>query len=377
MFYNFLLFTLLLQSGLAIAAPPPPPPIPSINASAYLLMDFHSGVIVAEKNSRQVMEPASLTKIMTIYVVANELRDRRIKLNDQVPVSERAWRMSGSRMFIEVGEHVSLEELMKGDIVQSGNDASVALAEYVSGSEEIFAAVMNQHAARLGLTDSNFANSTGLPDDSHLTSARDVALLSARLISEFPDIYKMFSIREFTYNDIKQHNRNRLLFRDDSVDGVKTGYTKSAGYCLVASAVRDGRRMISVVMGAPSEVTRTTASLALLNYGFRFYETRRLFKAEETISSVKIWKGERDSLDLGLSKDLYVTVPVGHYADLKAAVDLDAKLVAPISKGEAVGTLRVTSDEREIVTKPVVSLHEVSSGNVLARLLDEIQLLFE
>ncbi len=377
MTYKRVITFLMLQTTLVCAAPPPPPPLPNIEANAYFLMDYQSGAVIAEKNSRQMMEPASLTKIMTIYVVASELRDGRIKRDDQVSVSEKAWKMLGSRMFIEVGNQVRLDDLMKGDIVQSGNDASVALAEHVSGSEEIFAAVMNQHALKLGLTDSNFLNSSGLPNAEHVTSAHDVAILSAAMIREFPDVYKMFSIREFTFNNIKQNNRNRLLFKDDSVDGIKTGYTKSAAYCLAASAIRNGRRLISVVMGAPSEALRTKASLALLNYGFRFYETRRLFKSGETVNSVKIWKGKHDALDLGLLRDLYVTVPVGHYDSLKAAVDLDAKLIAPIDKGQTIGTLRVTLDEREVATRRVVSLHEVASGNVVSRLLDEIKLIFE
>ncbi len=355
----------------------PVPPLPSIDARAYLLMDYQSGIIIAQKNADQKMEPASLTKMMTIYAVAGELRAGRVSLRDEVTVSEKAWRMTGSRMFIEVGKKVSIEDLMKGDIVQSGNDASVALAEYVSGSEEMFVALMNHHAEALGLKNTGFVNSTGLPHDAHFTTAHDIATLSAALIREYPAIFKLFSLREFTYNGIRQANRNKLLFRDGTVDGIKTGYTDSAGFCLAASASRDGRRLISVVMGASDEERRASASLMLLNYGFRFFENHRLFAAGESVHSVKIWKGETDSLQLGLQQDLYVTFPRGAYDNVNAAVDVNSPIVAPLTQGQQLGTLRVTLGERELATRPLFTLNAVAEAGAIDRFIDEVKLLFQ
>jgi D-alanyl-D-alanine carboxypeptidase (penicillin-binding protein 5/6) len=353
------------------------PPLPQLDARAYLLMDYQSGRVIVHKNADQQMEPASLTKMMTIYAVASEIREGRVSLNDEVIVSEKAWRMTGSRMFIEVGKKVSIEDLMKGDIVQSGNDASVALAEHVSGSEEMFVVLMNQHAGELGLKDTHFVNSTGLPHSSHLTSARDIAALSAALIREFPAVFKIFSTKEFTYNGIKQQNRNKLLFKDESVDGIKTGYTDSAGFCLAASASREGRRLISVVMGASDGEARATSSLTLLNYGFRFFENHRLFAAGESVHTAKIWKGETDSLKLGLERDLYVTIPVGGYESVDAAVDVQSEILAPMSQGEKLGTLRVTLADKELSNRPLLSLNAVAEAGVFSRLVDEVKLWFQ
>lgn len=362
-----------LGAGAALPVPPPP----TIDASAWVLMDHQSGAIIAGRNENERAAPASLTKIMTIYTVANELREGHASLDDEVLVSEKAWRTKGSRMFIEVGNRVRLEDLMKGDIIQSGNDASVALSEHLSGSEEVFAALMNQHARRLGMEGTNFVNSTGLSHDEHYSTARDVAILSAALIREFPHVYRWFSEREFTWNGITQPNRNRLLFRDPSVDGIKTGYTEAAGYCLAASAQRDGRRLIAVVMGAASAAARTEAASALLNYGFRFFETHRVYGAHEAVTETRIWKGETQRLALGLIEDLYVTTARDRYEDLDARIDLPAQILAPVEAGQALGTLVIVLDGEEIERRALVALNTVAAGGIVTRMLDEVRLLFE
>lgn len=364
-----------LPAAVAAAAIVPGPP--TLNVGAYVLMDFDSGHVIAERNMHKKMEPASLTKMMTIFTVAQELKLGTITLDDQVPVSEKAWRMSGSRMFIEVGKNVRLEDLMKGDIIQSGNDASVALAEYVSGTEEVFASLMNQNANRLGMKETHYVNSTGLPDPEHQTSAYDVAILARALIHDFPDVYRWFSTREFTYNDITQKNRNRLLWLDEDVDGIKTGYTEDAGYCLAASAVRDGQRLISVVMGAESEPERVKASQALLNYGFRFFETHRLYDAGTAITKVRIWKGDRDSVALGVAEPLYVTVPRGSYESLDASMNIDSQIIAPVVAGARLGTLEVRLDGDTLADRPLIALGSVGEGSSFERIWDGIKLLFE
>ncbi len=268
------------------------PDAPSVGARAYILQDFDSGRVLAEVNADERMEPASLTKIMTAYVVFEELEQGKIAMEDQVLVSEKAWRMGGSKMFIEVDTKVSVEDLLKGLIIQSGNDASVALAEFIAGDEDAFADLMNQYAVRLGMTGTHFINASGLPHPEHYTTARDTATLAAAMIRDFPELYKIHAVKEYEYNGIVQHNRNKLLWRDESVDGLKTGHTESAGYCLVASAERDGMRLISVVMGSESERSRARESIALLSYGFRFFETHRLYGALEPLTEIRIWKGE-------------------------------------------------------------------------------------
>ncbi|MCG8379757.1 MAG: D-alanyl-D-alanine carboxypeptidase, partial [Proteobacteria bacterium] len=293
----FLLIQISLIHGVVLADQMIIPAPPKIKASSYLVMDFHSGKLLIEENIDQKLPPASLTKIMTVYVVANELKNGNISLEDEVLISEKAWRTEGSRMFIEVGKKVRLNDLLHGVIIQSGNDASVALAEYVSGAEDVFADLMNKHAERLGMKNTNFVNSTGLPHADHYTTARDLAILAQAYIRDYPDVYKMNSIREFTYNKIKQHNRNKLLWRDRSVDGIKTGHTEAAGYCLVASAERDEMRLISVVMGTDGVNARAKASQALLNYSYRFYETHKLYSSGDLITSVKIWKADNEKIN--------------------------------------------------------------------------------
>ncbi len=370
-----LMFLLLTVSSVATAAPQPTPP--TIPARGYILMDAHTGKVLAEGKAEERMEPASITKIMTAYVVGNELAAGHIKLSDQVLVSEKAWRMGGSRMFIEVGTRVSVDELLKGMSIQSGNDASVALAEHVAGSEEAFADLMNQHARELGLKNSHFTNATGLPDPDHYTTPHDMAILTAELIRRFPEVYADFSIREMTYNKITQRNRNHLLWRDDSVDGVKTGHTDSAGYCLVASARRDDMRLISVVMGTKSIKARERASQTLLNFGFRFYETHRLYRAGQPVNSVKVWKGASDQLPLGLKQDLYVTIPRGQYKQLQAVMDVHQPIEAPIEAGVQLGQLRLILAGTELLSQPLQSLAAIPEGGLFKRLGDSVRLWFE
>ncbi|MGI9228965.1 MAG: D-alanyl-D-alanine carboxypeptidase family protein [Gammaproteobacteria bacterium] len=373
---TLLLFTLLVSTSTGQAGGLVPIP-PNIGASSYLLVDYHSGQYLAENNINARAEPASLTKIMTVYVVADELAKGSIGLEDKVKISEKAWRMEGSRMFIEVGKLVSVADLLRGVIVQSGNDASVALAEYVSGDEEVFAAMMNQYAAQLGMTGSNFVNSTGLPDPNHYTTAADMAKLAVALIQDFPAIYLWHAEKQFTFNGIKQNNRNGLLWRDDSVDGIKTGHTEAAGFCLVASAARSGMRLVSVIMGAANDGTRTRESQALLNYGFRFYETRRLFTPGEVIADSRVWKGAVESFNLGLAEGLVVTIPRGRHKQLQTAVVLQEQIIAPVDKGAAYGEFNVTLGEKQIANLPLVALDSVAPGSWFERMLDEVRLLFE
>jgi D-alanyl-D-alanine carboxypeptidase (penicillin-binding protein 5/6) len=353
------------------------PATPKIKAKGYLLMDFNSGRILAEKKSDQRMEPASLTKMLTSYVVSYELANGNIKLSDMVTVSEKAWRMQGSRMFIEAGKKVSVEDLLKGIIIQSGNDATVALAEYVAGSEDAFVSLMNQHAAELGMTDSHFMNSTGLPHKDHYTTPRDLAKLARALIRDFPEHYDWYSIKQFRYNNIKQYNRNRLLWRNKYVDGIKTGHTESAGFCLVASALRDDMRLISVVLGTKSDEARSSESQKLLTYGFRFFETHRLYAANEPLTRAHIWKGAQEELPLGLTEDLYLTIPKGQYKKLDANMNLDAQITAPAKKGTAYGTVNVTLGDQEYAKRELVALTDIDKGSLFNNLVDEIKLLFE
>ena len=353
------------------------PAPPRINASSYLVMDYHSGRLVVNENADKRVEPASLTKIMTVYIAAKELAAGNIHLDDKVHVSEKAWRMTGSRMFIEVNKQVTVEELLHGIIIQSGNDASVALAEYIAGDEDVFAQLMNQQAKLLGMINTNFVNSTGLPHAEHYTTANDLALLARSLIREYPEIYAMHSLKEFIYNGIKQTNRNSMLWRDESVDGIKTGHTESAGYCLVASATRGGMRLISVVMGTEGDNARINMTQALLSYAFRFFETHKLYTANQVIQTGRIWKGDRESVDLGVNQDLYITIPKGTYKQLDASIELEPIIIAPVSVGEVKGTLKVKLEKQELVNQPLITLQSVGSGSVLGRFKDDVKLLFE
>ena len=372
-----ILFLLLAFAGFVYAEPLAIPAPPTINADAYLLRDFDSGRMLAAKNPGKKIPPASLTKMMSAYVAAHELEVGRLRLDDEVVVSEKAWRMPGSKMFIEVNKKVSVADLLRGVIIQSGNDASVALAEHVAGSEEVFANMMNQHAARLGMSNSHFTNSTGLPDANHYTTAEDLIILAEALIREAPEIYALHAVKEFTYANITQKNRNTLLWRDPSVDGIKTGHTEAAGYCLVASAKQDQMRLITAVIGSRSDSARFQASQALLGYGFRFYETQKLFPAKAAILPVKIWKGRAAALELGLSHDLYATFPRGQRDRLNTTYDLPEKYVAPVQNGEIQGTLKVMLADKEVASSPLIALQTIERGGIIVRLVDHIKLLFE
>jgi len=347
----------------AVAATPVPAP-PEVGGTGHFLVDFDSGYVLAEKNADQRLEPASLTKIMTAYTVLHEIKEGNIKLDDEVLVSKKAWKAPGSRMFIEVGEKIPVESLLKGMIIQSGNDASIALAEHVAGSEETFAKLMNDHARRLGMHNTHFVNSTGLPSKNHYTTPRDIAKVAAATIREFPEFYRWYSTKEMTYNKIRQHNRNKLLWRDSSVDGVKTGHTKAAGYCLVASAKRDNQRLISVVMGTKSENARAKASQVLLNYGFRFYETHRLYGAGEVLTKARAWKGAKEQLPLGLQKDLFITIPRKQYKDLQANISVNAHITAPVQKGQTLGSVKVSLGEKTVATVPLIALESIEEGSL-------------
>ncbi len=373
---RFLTLLFLLCLAPALSATPPPAP-PKVEASGYLLMDYHSGAVLAESNGEKRLEPASLTKIMTAYVVFRELEEGNISLQDQVLVSKKAWKTPGSRMFIEVGKKVSVDDLIRGMIVVSGNDACVALAEHIAGSEESFVSLMNEQALRLGMTNTHFVNSTGLPDPDHYTTPGDILKVTRALIREFPQYYSIYSQREFTFNKITQKNRNRLLWRDPSVDGVKTGHTKSAGYCLVASAKREGMRLLSVVMGTKSEEARAEESQKLLNYGFRFYQTHRLFGAGEPLKEVRVWKGDREQLELGPAEALHVTIPRGDYDKLKLRTRIEPRITAPVKQGEELGRLLVELEGEVLAEVPLVALQEVGEGGLVHNLVDTVLQLFE
>jgi serine-type D-Ala-D-Ala carboxypeptidase (penicillin-binding protein 5/6) len=345
---------------------------PEVAAKGYVLVAHPSGQVLAEGNADARLEPASLTKIMTAYAVFHELAAGHVALTDEVLVSEKAWRTGGSRMFAQVGKTITLEDLVKGMVIQSGNDASVALAEHIAGSEEAFVKLMNSHAERLGMTSSHFANATGLPDPNEYATAADLAKVATATIREFPDYYKWYSVKEYMFNNIKQRNRNLLLWRDDAVDGVKTGHTQGAGYCLVASAQRDGMRLTSVVMGAASPDARAQASLALLNYGFRSYEGQRLYEPQTQIETLRVWMGEVTELPVGPAEEVYATIPRGRYDQLSAYIQKNADIVAPIAKGDRVGDIVVSLDGKELIRQPLVALRDVAEGGLWAKIRDTI-----
>jgi len=376
--FLFCLFSCLLLTPLSAsqAATPIPAP-PDVAAKNYILIDFVSDNILAEKSADVQIEPASITKLMTAYVVYNELAAGRLTLDDQVTISEKAWRMGGSRMYLEVGSKVSIRDLLKGLIVQSGNDASVALAEHVAGTEKAFVSLMNQYASELGMDNTNFMNCTGWPDKKHLTTARDIATLAKAIIRDFPEHYKLYAQKEYTYNNIKQYNRNKLLWRDESVDGLKTGHTESAGYCLATSAKRGETRLISVVLGTDSKKARASVSQALLNYGFRFFETHLLYNAGEELSRPRVWKGEFENISVGLPENLYVTIPRGAYDDLNASMDIDKTIEAPIKKGDVLGEVKITHNGEVVDTMSLVALESVAEGNLLQIVKDYFLRLIE
>ncbi len=368
--------TLLFSASSWAAAKPIPNP-PALDASSYFLVDFKSGRVLAEKNPDDHFEPASITKLMTAYLVDKAIADGDISLDEMVTISEKAWRMKGSKMFVEVGKQVSVEELLKGLIIQSGNDASVALAEHVAGSESAFVGYMNHQAQLLGMVNTHYVNATGWPHENHYTSARDIAILTRAVIREFPESYRYYKEREFTFNKIRQFNRNRLLWRDESVDGVKTGHTEAAGYCLVASAARDQMRLVSVILGAKSDKARTQSSQALLNYGFRFFETHKLYRSEEILKTARIWYGDQEQISMGVGKDIHITIPRGRYRDLDASMEIDREISAPVLQGQQLGQVNIKLDEELILTENIVAMQAVSEGSIIVKALDSIKLMFQ
>jgi len=350
------------------------PPAPTLAANAWMLLDVGTGQALVEHKANERIEPASLTKLMTAYLVFSALKAQTLTQDQIVPVSERAWKMGGSRMFIEPRHEVNVDQLMHGMIVQSGNDASVALAEQLAGSEEAFATLMNREAQRLGMTQTRFANSTGMPDPEHYTTAHDLGLLAAAIIRDFPEYYNLYSQKEYTYNKITQPNRNRLLWIDSTVDGMKTGHTEAAGYCLVSSAMRGPRRLISVVLGAESDAMRTQESLKLLNFGFRFYDTVRLYEANQSISQFRIWQGEVDQVKVGFVKDFVLSLPKGQAEKLQVTLNSEQPLEAPVGKGQKVGEMVLTLDGALIGTYPVQALEDVPLAGWFGRTWDSLQL---
>lgn len=367
----------LLTAPLSARDLPIPEP-PSFDATSYILVDAHSGQALAAREPDKRIEPASITKLMTTYIVFSEIADGNLALDEKVTVSEKAWRMGGSKMFIEVGKQIPVEDLLRGMIIVSGNDATIALAEHVAGSEDSFAGYMNQYATDLGLENSHFTNATGWPHPEHYMSARDIADLARALIRDFPSMYaEYYRKKEFTYNEIKQYNRNALLWTDPTVDGVKTGHTESAGYCLVASAERDGMRLISVVTGTGSNNARKSASASLLNYGYRFFETYKLFDADKPISQVRVWKGAEKMLPVDAGGPVYVTGPRGARDKLSTRAALPARLAAPIEEGAELGKLEILFGDEPLDERPLYAAEAMPAGGIVRSLTDEILLLFQ
>ncbi len=350
-------------------------PPPGLHSRAFMLVDLQSGTVLAEKNADQRIEPASLTKLMTAYLVFEALYQKRLSMGQKLTVSEQAWRAPGSRMFLDPGSEVAVEDLLKGLIVQSGNDAAIVLAEAVAGSEAQFVDTMNREAQRLGLVNTKFANATGLPDPQHYTSARDLITIASLIISRFPEYFTFYSLREFTYNNIVQYNRNKLLGRDPHIDGMKTGFTESAGFCLIATAQRDQRRLISVVIDAGSDNARTSESQKLLNYGFEKFETYKLYGKGETVQEIPVWKGSDDRLPAGFPEDFFVTVPTGLWQQLQAELESMQPLLAPVRAGQGIGMLRLTFDGNPYGEYPLIALQSVDVANIFVRTWHSLRLL--
>lgn len=374
---KILAFLLICVNFSAFAAPTelPMAPAPQLEATAWLLLDTQSGQVLAEKNADQRIEPASLTKLMTAYLSFAAIRQGRMRLTDNVPISETAWKTGGSRMFIEPNKPVTVAELLRGMIVQSGNDATVALAENIGGSEAGFAVMMNQEAKRLGMTQTNFVNSTGLPDPRHYTTARDLARIAVAIVHDFPEYYSLYSIKEYNYNGITQANRNRLLWSDPFVDGMKTGHTESAGYCLIAGAKRGDRRLISVVMGAASDGLRAMESQRLLNYGFQFYDSVKLYGKNQTVAELKVWKGSSDTIKAGFTRDIYISLPRGQAKNIKASLATRQPLLAPLTIGQPVGTVTLALNNKPLGQYPLLALQNVEVTNLFGRFWDSMRLM--
>jgi len=366
----------------AVAAPRIIPKAPSVAATGYILMDFDSGKVITKGNSQKHLAPASLTKIMTSYAIFSELQQGNIQMSDEVTISQKAWKTGGSKMFIEVGKKIPVEALLKGMIISSGNDASVALAEHIGGAEETFAELMNQYAEILGMKNSHFKNATGMPAEGHYTSAEDMAILAQALIRDFPEYYPIYAEKEFTYGKelksgkpIKQSNRNKLLWRDESVDGLKTGYTEAAGYCLVSSAQRDDMRLISAVLGTESTVVRARETQKLLNFGFRFYDTQTISEPGKVLASPQVWKGENDSVPAGISEALTITLGRNQFRDIQSDILLtNPTLEAPIAQGDQLGVVTFTVDGKPVAESPLVALESVAEGGLWDNMVDSVEL---
>jgi D-alanyl-D-alanine carboxypeptidase (penicillin-binding protein 5/6) len=362
-----------LTQAAAAAAPAPPP---EVAARSYVLVDAETMRVLVEQNSHEPMAPASLTKIMTAYVAEMEIDSGRIKPSDQVPISVAAWRAEGSRMFIQEGTTVSLEDLLRGVIIASGNDASIAIAEYVAGSESAFADMMNEQAKRLGMKATHFENATGLPAPEHYTTAWDQAVLTRALIRDYPEHYAMYAEKSFKFNGIDQPNRNRLLWRDRTVDGVKTGHTEEAGFCLVASAKRDDMRLISVVMGTESDEARMRESQKLLSYGFRYFETHKLYDAGQPLKTARLWYGAEDEIELGPRESIDVTITRGEYEKMRAELLVPNAIEAPVQEGQELGSIRLTLNDEVVAEAPLVALRSVEEAGIFSRFVDYVLLLF-
>ena len=359
-------------SFVAVSQASPIPPAPNLNVKAYVVMDFDSKMILASSNKDLTLPPASITKMMTAYVAFTELQEKNISLDEEILVSKKAWKTGGSKMFIEVGKRVKVRDILQGVITVSGNDASVALAEHISGDEKTFATYMNQMATNLGLSNTNYTNATGLPSDSLYTTAEDISILSRALIAEFPDLYKLYSTKSFEFNEIKQYSRNKLLFVDDNVDGIKTGFTKAAGYCLASSAKRGSRRLIAVVMGAPTPDVRIQASRTLLEYGFRFFETHILFKRNTAISTARVYSGEETEIKFGVNEDATVTIPRRQKKNLKYEYIVDRQLTAPIKQNQTIGFMHVKLKDKIIQTYKLTALEDINQGSFYRRTIDSL-----
>lgn len=385
--HNLLVSAAVLLVPAALAQTPQPqpqpqasapliPPAPTVAASSYLLIDADSGKVLTEHNADTPLPPASLTKMMTSYIASMEILKGQLREEDEVLISEKAWRTGGSKMFIEVGNRVRVIDLLRGVIIQSGNDASVALAEHIAGSEEAFADLMNSHARRLGMNNTHFENATGLPGENHVSSARDMAIMAKAIIEDDPEHYAIYKEKEFVWNGIRQPNRNLMLWRDNTVDGLKTGHTEEAGYCLVASAKRDGMRLISVVMGTASEQARAAETQKLLTWGFRFFETRHFYQPDQVVSTARVWAGEQNQVDVGLADGLILTLPKGQADKLDATITLDSTTKAPIARGDVLGQVEVKLGDDVVHTGPLVALADVERAGLFGRLWDSIRLFF-
>ncbi|MDF2868270.1 MAG: dacC [Gammaproteobacteria bacterium] len=364
-------------NALAITKPARPviiPSMPELNAKSYVLMDYSTGKVLAAKDPDAKLPPASMTKMMSMYVISETLQNGQIKMDDQVRVSKEATTVKGSTMFLRQGQVVSVKELIRGIITVSGNDATVAMAEHVAGSQNAFVSLMNQEAQQLGLQGSHFMDTTGMPDPEHYSTARDLATLAMHIIRDYPDHYEWYSDKEFTFNGIRQTNRNRLLWLDSSVDGIKTGHTEEAGFCLAASAKKGDMRLIAVVLGTPSNNARTDNTERLLTYGFRFYETNKLYDAGKVLANPRVWQGQLSNLPVGLASDLNVTIPRGQYDKLQASLELTDGLKAPIQKGQQVGRVKVTLNGEEVASAPVLALQDNAKGGLWTRMIDSISL---